>query len=427
MAGTIPPLSLIGVHGASTVNIGFTYMGTKHRIADEVAEIISTEADGPVLDLFAGISAVGRALVGEHPVWCNDIQQFAFNVTAALFTSTTGGRLNNDQIDLCMSFYSENFVALTTPLKKDLDAEAQALAENDESAFGEFCRGLVLKCQGESNKSLRSELRCTPTRFPYRLFTTTYAGGFLGLRQAIEFDSLRYAIDQLAATKRINTECHRWLVVALCHALFRVSNSTGHFAQYLTIKPNNGYRFMLTRRRSACEFWRTSINSLTPLGSPEWRSLNRAYCQEATSLLECLHQKDERPSVIYADPPYTRDQYSRYYHLLDTLILYDYPEILSKGQYRADRYSSRFSIKTNVHEAFNELVAAAAKLKSPIIISYPEKGLLPDARGFLTSLLQSHYPKSGIAAEISHHHSSLGASKGREKSPVTEILYFGTM
>jgi adenine-specific DNA-methyltransferase len=71
-------------------------------------------------------------------------------------------------------------------------------------------------------------------------------------------------------------------------------------------------------------------------------------------------------------------------------------------------------------------VAAAANLESTIIISYPERGLLPDAKDFLTSLLASHYPKSGVAAEISHQHSSLGASKGQEKAAVTEIVYFGT-
>lgn len=154
--------------------------------------------------------------------------------------------------------------------------------------------------------------------------------------------------------------------------------------------------------------------------------MNRAYCEEATSLLKRFANRRKKPSVIYADPPYTADHYSRYYHLLETLILYDYPDISGKGQYRSGRYYSDFSIKTKAKGAFADLVAAAANLESTIVISYPERGLLPDAKDFLTSLLASHYPKSGVAAEISHQHSSLGASKGQEKAAVTEILYFGT-
>jgi adenine-specific DNA-methyltransferase len=158
----------------------------------------------------------------------------------------------------------------------------------------------------------------------------------------------------------------------------------------------------------------------------EWRLTNRAYCGEATSLLQELGECRDKPSVIYADPPYTGDQYSRYYHLLETMILYDYPDISSKGQYRSNRYSSRFSMKTTVEAAFAELVAAAAKLDSTIVISYPEKGLLDNPRPFLCQLLASHYRKSGVVAEIDHQHSSLGGSKGQERSAVTEIVYLGS-
>src|SRR5205807_2572120 len=100
-----------------------------------------------------------------------------------------------------------------------------------------------------------------------------YAGGFLGLRQSIKLDSLRYAIDKFTETGGIGKECRRWLIIGLCQALFRVSNSTGHFAQYLKLKENNSYRFMLMRRRSPWEFWRESLSELMPLGTPEWRSL----------------------------------------------------------------------------------------------------------------------------------------------------------
>jgi adenine-specific DNA-methyltransferase len=401
-------------------------MGTKHRIADAVADVVVAQGEGPVLDLFSGVSALGRELVGERTIWCNDIQQFAFNVCAALFTSDNNGQLSLEQIGKCRSYFDGNFAALASTTTQDLEAEDRAISANDHTSISELCRTLIMKCEGEAARSVRYRLAKTPLEFPYRLFTVSYAGGYIGLRQAMEVDSIRYAIDKCYANNEIDTECRRWLIIALCHTMYRISNSTGHFAQYLTIKPNNGYRFSLNRQRSAWTMWRASFDDLVPLGKPEWRARNRAFCEEATSLLGYFINRDEKPAVIYADPPYTADHYSRYYHLLETLILYDYPDISGKGQYRSNRYYSNFSIKTKAKGAFAELVATAAKLESTIVISYPEQALLPDAREFLRSLLGSHYRNSGVAAEISHQHSSLGASKGQEKAAVTEILYFGT-
>ena len=76
---------------------------------------------------------------------------------------------------------------------------------------------------------------------------------------------------------------------------------------------------------------------MAPEGNAKWRKGNRTFRREAIRLLQELPQSKTRPSVVYADPPYTRDHYSRYYHLLDTLLLYDYPDPVGKGQYRLDR------------------------------------------------------------------------------------------
>ena len=83
-----------------------------------------------------------------------------------------------------------------------------------------------------------------------------------------------------------------------------------------------------------------------PIGSAGWRSRNRVFAQDANSLLAELCHLPDRPAVIYADPPYTDDQYSRYYHLYETLLYYDYPEALGTGRYRPDRFRSQYSLKT---------------------------------------------------------------------------------
>ena len=82
--------------------------------------------------------------------------------------------------------------------------------------------------------------------------------------------------------------------------------------------------------------------------------------------------------MIYADPPYTRDHYSRFYHVLETICLSDSPEVsttlltgegaTSRGLYRTDRHQSPFCIKSQAPGAFAELFTGANGI--PMLVSY---------------------------------------------------------
>ncbi|MBO4999009.1 MAG: DNA adenine methylase [Lachnospira sp.] len=46
--------------------------------------------------------------------------------------------------------------------------------------------------------------------------------------------------------------------------------------------------------------------------------------------------------IVYLDAPYKRDEYSRYYHVLETIALYDYPASERKGRLRTKNNGERF-------------------------------------------------------------------------------------
>jgi len=83
---------------------------------------------------------------------------------------------------------------------------------------------------------------------------------------------------------------------------------------------------------------------------------------------------------VYADPPYTRDHYSRFYHGLETLTLQDRPIIsktkiggtlrLSRGLYRQDRHQSPFCIKSQAPNAFHELFKITSEKDKILMLSY---------------------------------------------------------
>ena len=132
-----------------------------------------------------------------------------------------------------------------------------------------------------------------------------------------------------------------------------------------------------------------------------------------------------KPSVVYADPPYTADHYSRYYHVLETLILYDFPEVVGKGLYRPDRHVSEFSVKSKVRSSFERLVNAVAQLDADVVISYPDRGLFEGASEIIPEILLNNYRYVSVPLKIDHVHSTMGASKGVQKAPVSEYVFVG--
>lgn len=64
---------------------------------------------------------------------------------------------------------------------------------------------------------------------------------------------------------------------------------------------------------------------------------------------------DVSGDILYLDPPYTKNQYSVQYHLLETIALYDNPEIKGvTGARDTSGLSSNFSKSGNVHVEFEK-------------------------------------------------------------------------
>lgn len=405
-----------------TVNLG--YMGTKRETAGLIATILRDRFPGPLLDLFSGMSAVAQEVSSQQPVWVNDVQLFPSLVGKALFTRRfTNLRL--PQIRPILDPLIEvNERSLIKRFSKELQWEKSYLRT---PSLENLMREDQLSWVGisEELESERSRLQENSTAFPFRMAAITYCGSFFGMSQCIEIDSIRFGIHAAASAKKIDRTQERWLLVALCCAAARVNNSTGHFAHYLRPKSSNLSRSIRQRRRSPInEFWRF-LDDLCPAGSPLYRSNNRAFRLEARSLLRRLTTAGTPPAVIYADPPYSKAQYSRYYHVLDELIAYRYPRTVGVGRYPARRFQTPFSQATAVDAAMNELVTLSATLGVPLLLSYPSNGLYCRSGNDVMSLLESAYRRVSVVHEALRLHSTFGGVKGVARREVTEQIYLG--
>jgi adenine-specific DNA-methyltransferase len=394
------------------------YMGTKKYLARHMREVIDSCPPGPVLDVFSGMGSVAEALASSRQVWMNDVQFFASEVARALFASRSRPVDRDGIMDQFIPLFEQNKQRLLNRFRETIRDEDGEIAAG--TVQGLLNANQIVRSRIDSafvyGELRRLQLKSTE---PYRLFALSYSGKYFSLRQTIEIDSLRYAIDAI----HIADEQKRWMLLALGVAMLRASASTGHFAQYLSPKAANLQFLLRQRRRSIFETFWIELSALAPVGTQLWRSKNRVFRHDAIQLLEQLGRSGNGPAVVYADPPYTDDQYSRFYHLWETLILYDYPVATGKGCYRAGRFRTPFALKSEVEGAVNALACAASKTGAHFVLSYPVNGLLSTIPIRIEDIVKRHYRSCKAVRQIKHEHSTMGASNGRAKNLVTEMVY----
>jgi adenine-specific DNA-methyltransferase len=386
----------------------FPYMGTKQALAPIVADIAKSRPSGPFLDAFAGMCSVANHVQGERSVWTNDLQCFAVTAARSMLCDSFDEGAGLDRFDHA---FREHFDRLSNRFRSALRHERLLLATRTHADF--TARFLLLE--------ERLDRRTTRQ---FDLFSTTYANTYFGLEQAIELDALIYSLDSAVRAKHVTTAVRRRFLFALGRTLLRISTTTGHFAQYQTPSDRNWKRYQRTRRMSVFESFRSDYIKAYE-ASPRTPESNRAFNLDAVSLLRSLQRVPVKPAVIYADPPYKQDQYSRYYHLLETLVLYDYPRVTGKARYRANRPASVFSSKSKSHRGIEALAALSSSLGADFILSYPEDGIAAIRHGELTHRLKRHFSRVDVVYEGILRHSTMGASKGSAKQPVIERIYVG--
>ena len=143
---------------------------------------------------------------------------------------------------------------------------------------------------------------------------------------------------------------------------------------------------------------------------------------------------------VYADPPYTRDHYSRYYHVLETMSLRDNPSVakvriggverISRGVYRVHRHQSPFCIPSKASQAFSTLFTGVARVGLPLVLSYSPYRQGSDARPRLltveeiTSLAEREFSSVKVEQVGSFSHNKLNNARlNKARTQFAESLF----
>ena len=370
------------------------YLGSKLRLLDPIRRAVAavTPVGQPVCDLFAGSGIVSLALASDWDVTSVDIQEYSRVLCNGLVNPPANA--SNDGVDLCDRAYAGSLRSQLRYALCDLLArERQCVADAADGDVDGLCdlleHGSLLALNGRVDmpRRLRSELGSALNKLneqglargPETVVTRHFGGRYFSWEQAIDFDAL---LAQIHFADHPYRDFH--LAAALVVASDAVNTVGKHFAQPIKLRDANGFpkrhlvkQTLRDRALNVFDSYHACCKSLSTLSRTRGR-----HCAVRSDYLDFLESDTTPFAALYADPPYTRDHYSRYYHVLETMALRDDPEVsttkirsngvprLSRGLYRLQRHQSPFCIPTKAPGAFEHLFVRVAKRRIPLVLSY---------------------------------------------------------
>lgn len=375
------------------------YMGSKTKILPFVISGIEEVLNGnQVCDLFAGSCSLSGALGDQICIISNDIQKYSSVIAKTYLTDWNDRKTTLSQIiDSAKKYYQEHYSEFVK--KYHYSKNIDIITFN--------------RTEKESQTLLNHEFNNN-----WHLFIKNYSGTWWSTEQCAWIDSIRKAIDDYKDCSFYNT-----LLSSLMFAMAYTSQGTGHFAQYRDANTDSSMRDILIYRlkeflplfeKKAKETIQT-LHSYPPKLKHEVRSEDYITCLE--SIKDC---------TVYADPPYCFVHYSRFYHALETVVLYDYPSIqkkkgeVVKGRYRENRHQSPFCIKTQVAKAFDKMFALIKRNNCSLALSYSDTGMISIEE--LEALAHKYFDKDSVSMKYKEYaHMTMGRRNDRSRD-VREML-----
>jgi len=439
------------------------YMGSKRLLVDFIVPVIREYSDEgqTILDLFAGTHSVGYALKASYRIIANDIQEYSLAIGQAIISNARAVKRSfRDVWARLQEPYEDNYSALAESLADPLRREQNVLRDYatvletplfDNPAYMpgllQTYEDLVARypyyesdswVSGNDRRDPDPGLRAVFARwipdrkadnstFPYSLFCMYYANSYFGVAQSMCIDSLRYAIDTVFPRdgRPYDDQVLRNICLsAMMYAASYCVAAPGHFAQPLSFDPQkeSGYRAIFYHRmQSFLGKFRYKVQDIYEQLEPCPYD-NECYSLDYRQLLRDAAIMDQ-VDLVYADPPYTSVHYSRFYHILETLVRYDYPESMYAGRYRNDRHQSGFCQKSNVETEFRHLIESLRRRRKTLVISYPDTGLISLSE--LVRLCQEYYVRPYYVVKENQRnylHSTLGGKTGKARKGVIEGL-----
>lgn len=180
-----------------------------------------------------------------------------------------------------------------------------------------------------------------PEKIEDNYFSKNFGGKFFDYNSALLIGHIREDIER--RKNDLTSKEYNILLATLIYNIDKIANTVGHFDAYIKkpIKPQKLY--------------------LKPIQPIEVSGV-KIYREDANNLVRKI-----KTDVAYIDPPYNSRQYNRFYHIYETLIKWDEPELFGVALKPKPENSSVYCT-VKAKDAFQDLVE---NLKAKfLVVSY---------------------------------------------------------
>ncbi len=165
--------------------------------------------------------------------------------------------------------------------------------------------------------------------YPDNWFSENYGGKYFALPVAQKIGYIREQIELLKS--QLTNKEYNILLASLIYSIDRLANTVGHFEAYIK-KPTDKTTMQL---------------QLVDAHSYENVEIHRSDANQLARRIQA--------DIVYIDPPYNSRQYSRFYHVYETLVKWDKPELFGVARKPIPENLSEYC-SSRAFDAFKDLV-----------------------------------------------------------------------
>lgn len=320
------------------------YMGSKRvMLQNGLGDILREEASSAsrIVDLFCGAASVSwfAASKLKKPVIACDLQAYAVILAGSVVKRTRPAQAR-ELDDLWLSRAARTRSRLKGWHRAKYLDSATGCMETWRQSAQELC---------SSDATAKSSLisRC-------------YGGHYFSPTQALSFDAMLSALPD-------EDELQELCLAATIIAASRCVAAPGHTAQPFKATPTAGRYLREAWLRDPFHYAREALKEVCPLHAIE---PGDAIVADANQMAKSLKHDD----IVFVDPPYSAVQYSRFYHVLETIARGTCDRVEGVGRYPQpkERPNSCYSRKTGSVQAIGDLLRILAANGSTVVLTFPK-------------------------------------------------------
>lgn len=163
--------------------------------------------------------------------------------------------------------------------------------------------------------------------------STNFGGKYFSLEDSYIIGYIRQDIEENRS--RLTKREYEILLTSLIYSFDRSANTVGHYEAYIKN----------TQIRSNFIF-----ELIQPINTTSHSKCVSIYREDANILVQKI-----KSDIVYIDPPYSSRQYSRFYHVIETIVKWDNPKLFGEAKKPEPENISDYC-KVKAIDSFNDLI-----------------------------------------------------------------------